>query len=34
VGQLGTSATQWTIVPAPGEHDDGEVGEMKIGRGK
>jgi hypothetical protein len=29
---LGTSATEWPIVPAPGDCDDGEVGEMKIGK--
>jgi hypothetical protein len=30
-----TSATEWPIVPAPGEcdDDDGEFGEMNIGRG-
>jgi hypothetical protein len=34
LGPLGTSATEWPIVPAPGEYDDGkEVGGMKIGRG-
>jgi hypothetical protein len=32
MGPLGTSATEWPIVPAPGDYDDGEVG-MKIGRG-
>jgi hypothetical protein len=31
---LGTSATEWPIVPAPGDYDDGEFGGMKIGRGK
>jgi hypothetical protein len=30
---LGTSATEWPIVPAPGDYDDGEVGGTKIGRG-
>jgi hypothetical protein len=30
---LGTSATEWPIVPAPGDYDDGEFGGMKIGRG-
>jgi hypothetical protein len=30
---LGTSATEWPIVSAPGDYDDGEFGEMKIGRG-
>jgi hypothetical protein len=33
MGPLGTSATEWPIVPAPGDYDDGEeVGGMKIGR--
>jgi hypothetical protein len=31
---LGTSATEWPIVPAPGDYDDGEIGGMKIGRWK
>jgi hypothetical protein len=31
MGPLGTAATDWPIVPAPG--DDGEFGGMKIGRG-
>jgi hypothetical protein len=30
---LGTSATEWPTVPAPGDCDDGEFGRMKIGRG-
>jgi hypothetical protein len=30
---LGTSATEWPIVPAPGDCDDGEFDGMKIGRG-
>jgi hypothetical protein len=30
---LGTSATEWPIVSAPGDYDDGESGGMKIGRG-
>jgi hypothetical protein len=30
---LGTSATEWPIVPVPGYYDDGEFGGMKIGRG-
>jgi hypothetical protein len=34
LGPLGTSATEWPIVPAPGDYDDGEIGGMKIGRGK
>jgi hypothetical protein len=29
LGPHGTSATEWPIVPAPGDYDDG----MKIGRG-
>jgi hypothetical protein len=29
---LGTSATEWPIVLAPGDCDDGEFGGMKIGR--
>jgi hypothetical protein len=33
MGPLGTSATEWPIVPAPGDYDDGEFGIMKIGRG-
>jgi hypothetical protein len=33
VGPLGTSATEWPIVPAPGDYDDGGFGVMKIGRG-
>jgi hypothetical protein len=33
MGSLGTSATEWPIVPAPGEYDYGEFGGMKIGRG-
>jgi hypothetical protein len=33
MGPLGTSATEWPIVPAPGDYDDGESGGMKIGRG-
>jgi hypothetical protein len=32
LGPHGTSATEWPIVPAPGD-DDGEIGGMKIGRG-
>jgi hypothetical protein len=30
---LGTAATDWPTVPAPGDYDDGEFVEMKIGRG-
>jgi hypothetical protein len=33
LGSLGTSATEWPIVPAPGDCDDGEFGGIKIGRG-
>jgi hypothetical protein len=33
LGPLGTSATEWPIVPAPGDCDDEEPGGMKIGRG-
>jgi hypothetical protein len=33
LGPLGTSATEWPIVPAPCNYDDGEFGGMKIGRG-
>jgi hypothetical protein len=33
MGPLGTSATEWPIVPAPGDYDDGEFCEIKIGRG-
>jgi hypothetical protein len=33
LGPLGTSATEWPIVPAPADYDDGEFGGMKIGRG-
>jgi hypothetical protein len=29
---LGTAATDWPIVPAPGDYDDGEFGGMKVGR--
>jgi hypothetical protein len=32
-GPLGTSATEWPIVLAPGDYDDGEFGGMKIDRG-
>jgi hypothetical protein len=32
LGPLGTSATEWPILPAPGDYDDGEFGGMKIGR--
>jgi hypothetical protein len=33
MGPLGTSATEWPTVPAPGDYDDGECGGMNIGRG-
>jgi hypothetical protein len=33
LGPLGTSATEWPIVPATGDCDDAEFGGMKIGRG-
>jgi hypothetical protein len=33
LGPLGTSATEWPIVPTPGDYDDGKFGGMKIGRG-
>jgi hypothetical protein len=33
LGPLGTSATEWPIVPATGDYDDGEFGGMKFGRG-
>jgi hypothetical protein len=33
LGPLGSSATDWAIVHAPGDYDDGEFGGMKIGRG-
>jgi hypothetical protein len=33
MGPFGTSATEWPIVPAPGDFDDGEFGGMKIGKG-
>jgi hypothetical protein len=32
LGPFGTAATDWPIVPAPGDYD-GEFGGMKIGRG-
>jgi hypothetical protein len=31
VGPIGTAATDWPILPAPGDYDDGEFGGMKIG---
>jgi hypothetical protein len=33
LGPLGTSATEWPIVPAPDDYDDGKFGGMEIGRG-
>jgi hypothetical protein len=33
LGPLGTSATEWSIVPAPGDYGDEEFGGMKMGRG-
>jgi hypothetical protein len=33
LGPLGTSATDWPTVPAPGYYGNGEFGGMKIGRG-
>jgi hypothetical protein len=33
LGPLGTSTTEWPILPAPGDYDDGEFGGMNIGRG-
>jgi hypothetical protein len=30
MGPLGTSATEWPIVSAPGDYDDGEFGGIKI----
>jgi hypothetical protein len=32
LGPLGTAATDWPIVPATGDYDDGEFGGMKIVR--
>jgi hypothetical protein len=32
LGPLGTPATSWSIVPAPGDYEDGEIGGM-IGKG-
>jgi hypothetical protein len=34
LGPFGTSATECSILPAPGDYDDGEFGGMKIGRGR
>jgi hypothetical protein len=33
LGPLGTAATDWPIVPASSDYNDGEFGGMKIGRG-
>jgi hypothetical protein len=33
LGPLGTSATNWAIVPAPGDYEDGEFDGMMIRRG-
>jgi hypothetical protein len=33
LGPLDTSATEWPIVPAQGDYDDGEFGGMKFGKG-
>jgi hypothetical protein len=33
MGPFGTQATNRPIVPALGDYDDGEIGEMMIGRG-
>jgi hypothetical protein len=33
LGTLGTSDTNWPIVPAPGDYEDGKFGGMMIGRG-
>jgi hypothetical protein len=33
LGPLGTSATNWPIVPAQGDCEDGAFGGMEIGRG-
>jgi hypothetical protein len=33
LGSLGTAATEWPIVPAPGDYDGGTFVGMKIGRG-
>jgi hypothetical protein len=33
LGPLSTAATNRPIVPAPGDYDDGEIGERMIGRG-
>jgi hypothetical protein len=33
MGPFGTWATEWPVVPALGDYDDGGFGGMKIGRG-
>jgi hypothetical protein len=33
-GPLGTSSTNWSTVPAPGDYEDGEFNEMTIRQGK
>jgi hypothetical protein len=33
MGPLGTSATEWPIVPAPADYADGELDGMTMGRG-
>jgi hypothetical protein len=33
LGPLGTAATNRSIMPAPGDYDDGEIGGMMIGMG-
>jgi hypothetical protein len=33
LGPLGTTATNWRILHAPGEYEGGEFGRMMIGRG-
>jgi hypothetical protein len=33
LGPIGTAATDWPIIPAPGDYDDGEFGAMKIDKG-
>jgi hypothetical protein len=33
LGPLGMAATDWPIVPDPGDYDDREFGGMKSGRG-
>jgi hypothetical protein len=34
LGSLCTAATNRSIVPAPGDYDDGEIAGMMIGKGK